>query len=267
MAVPAVIGTIISPNPLSALEAIGCLILPDDVVEVSTPVAGIVGEVFVRRGDNVTAGQVLAKLDTDIDELSLALAQARAADTSSVQARRARFDYLDEIAARLVGLAAIDAVSAAQRDEAVAEASVAEFELDQAEAALELLRLEAIREAALLEQKTLRSPVDGVITEQLLSPGEFRDGQSQIATIAVLRQLKVEAFAPLDYFGKIAVGDHVTIRPEAPVGGTYPADVVVIDQVFDAATATFGIEMKIDNAYLSLPAGLRCSVIFKTPQD
>jgi len=96
----------------------------------------------------------------------------------------------------------------------------------------------------------------------LLSRGEYRDTQAHIATIARLDVLRVEAFAPLRYYDQLAVGMRVTIHPEDPVGGAWPATVTVIDRVFDAATATFGLRMALQNLDLALPAGLRCEVHF-----
>lgn len=256
------IAAMLMPQAARALDPIGCLIKPDDTIALSTPVAGIVESVLAHRGDTVRAGQIIARLDTQVDTISLALAEARAKDQSAIEARRARVAYLEEQADRLTELASRNAISTAQRDEAISEANVAGFELAQAEAQAAIAALEADRERALLAQKTLRSPVDGIITEQLLSPGEYRDGQAHIATIAQLGMLRVEAYAPLDYFGQFAVGDTVQITPEDPVGGTYPATITVIDQVFDAATATFGIEMMIDNSAGTLPAGLRCMAAF-----
>jgi len=250
------------PAPVLALDSIGCLIRPNDVIELSTPVAGIVSEVLVSRGDAVEIGQIIARLDNQVDALSLELAQARATDRSTIQARTSRVDFLELQANRLTALAERNAISIVVRDEAISEANVARFELAEAIALQEIAQIEVAREAALLEQKILRSPVAGIITEQLLSPGEYRDGQAHMATIATMDQLKIEAFAPLAYFGQFSVGDMAIIQPEAPIGGEYSAQITVIDQVFDAATATFGIELVIDNTGLAIPAGLRCSLEF-----
>ena len=76
------------------------------------------------------------------------------------------------------------------------------------------------------------------------------------------RGLRVEAFAPIAYFPQLAVGQQVTVTPEAPLDQSRPATIRVIDRVFDAATATFGLRMELDNADLSLPAGLRCTLSF-----
>lgn len=77
--------------------------------------------------------------------------------------------------------------------------------------------------------------------------------------------LRVDAFPPISQIGSVAVGDTLTVLPEAPVGGAYPSAVTVVDRVFYAATGTFGIVLEIDNSDLSLPAGLRCDLVFDPP--
>ena len=244
------------------LDPLRCLIEADDMIELSTPVAGIIDTVEVERGDRVTKGQVIARLDTRVEEISLKLAKARADNPFTISAREVRLEFLEAQATRQAALAERRAVSETLRDEALQEAEIARQDLEEARLNQSYARLEVEQAQALLDQKILRSPVNGVVVDRLLSAGEYQDGQTQIATIAKLDVLRVEAFAPLSYFERIAIGDTVTIQPEEPLGGAYPATVTVIDQVFDAATATFGFRMSLPNEALSLPAGLRCTVSF-----
>ena len=74
--------------------------------------------------------------------------------------------------------------------------------------------------------------------------------------------LRVEAFIPIASYGTINPGMEVEIRPEAPVGGTYRARVTTVDEVFDAASGTFGVRIELPNPDLALPAGLKCTVRF-----
>jgi len=74
--------------------------------------------------------------------------------------------------------------------------------------------------------------------------------------------LRVETFLPISVHGHIKVGDPADILPEAPVGGSYPAKVVVVDKVFDAASNTIGVRLELPNPELRLPAGIHCRVRF-----
>lgn len=247
------------------LNPVSCLIEPFEVVRMSTPVAGIISEVLVDRGDRVRVGQVLARLDTAIDEITLDVARRKARDETQVAGLKAQVAFLEEQAKRNAALAARNAISQTVANETELEAEMARQNLAQAELNRALAALEAQQAEALLDQKILRATVDGVVTERLLSAGEYRTGEEHIATIAKLDVLKVEAFAPISYFGRIAVGQRVTVIPEPPLDSPREARITVIDRVFDAATATFGLRLELDNPDLALPAGLRCVLEFSAP--
>jgi membrane fusion protein (multidrug efflux system) len=244
------------------LAPVACLIQPEETVRLATPVAGIVAEVLVERGDMVAAGDVVVRLDGTVEEMALALALARAGNPARVQALEARVAFLTAQLDRVVQLAARQAVAGTAVEDAQLELDVALLDLDEARLARALAGIEAEQSRALLEQKTLRAPIAGVVTERLLSPGEFRDPQTHVVTIARLDLLRVEAFAPIGHYAALRLGQAVTIRPEEPIGGAYPATVTIIDRVFDAATATFGLAMRLENPDLTLPAGLRCQLDF-----
>ncbi|WP_201158154.1 efflux RND transporter periplasmic adaptor subunit [Rhodobaculum claviforme] len=259
-------GWALAAGGAAALTPVSCLIQPEDTVRLATPVAGIVAEVPVERGDIVTAGTVVARLDSTLEDIALALAEARAANPSRIHSLEARVAFLEAQLDRNERLATRDAVPEATVQESRLERAVARLELDEAHLARTLAGIEADQSRALLAQKTLRAPIAGVVTERLISPGEFRDPQQgHLVTIARLDVLRVEAFAPIAHYAELEVGREVTIRPEAPFGGAWPATITIIDRVFDAATATFGLVMRLENADLLLPAGLRCEVDFTAP--
>ena len=246
----------------TALAPVNCLIEPEETVRLATPVAGIVAEVAIDRGDSVTAGDVVARLDTTLEAISLRLARSRAASEARIRSLEARLAFLEAQAGRIEEMAARNAISQTEATQARLEADIAQHELDEAILAREIARIEVEQAEAVLEQKVLRAPIDGVVIDRLLTRGEFRDTQSHIATIARLDMLRVEAFAPLRYHDRLHVGQRVTVHPEAPVGGAYAGTITVIDRVFDAATGTFGLRVALPNAELALPAGLRCELHF-----
>lgn len=242
-----------------------CLIQPEETVRLATPVAGIVAEVLVERGDMVAAGDVVVRLDGAVEEMALSLAVARAENLTRIRALEARVAFLAAQLDRVEQLAARQAVAGTAVEDAQLELDVALLDLDEARLARALAGIEAEQSRALLDQKTLRAPIAGVVSERLLSPGEFRDPQTHVITIARLDLLRVEAFAPIGYFAELSLGQAVTIRPEEPIGGAFPATITIIDRVFDAATATFGLAMRLENPDLALPAGLRCELDFTAP--
>lgn len=248
-------------RPVSAAEY-ACLIEPKQVLKLAAPVQGVVASVEVDRGDRVKKGQVLARLDSEVEEASALLARVKAVNDTAVEAGRARLEFLKRKQSRNAQLRSTDAVSFAQFDEATADARVAEATLREAELNLAMARLEQRRAEGLLQQRRIVSPVDGVVTERLLGPGEFRNDQAHVLTIAEIDPLRVEAFLPIASYGHIKVGDKATILPEPPVGGRYTATVTVVDHVFDAASGTIGVRLALPNPDWTLPAGIHCNVRF-----
>ena len=242
-----------------------CLIEPAETIQLSTAVAGVVSETHVDRGDRVAAGDVVARLDSQVEAAAVALARARADNPHGVATARARLDFLLLRAERNEQLAARNALSRSAADESAMEVAVAREELAAAELARDLAALELAEAEARLSLKTLRSPVDGVVTERLMGVGEYRNEQSHLVTIVRLDPLRVEVFAPISLYGRVRVGDRATVRPEAPVGGAHEATVTVVDPVLDPATGTFGLRLELPNPDLTVPAGLRCEVEFHPP--
>lgn len=258
----AVLPTVTTAEPLAP---VACLIAPYEVIELASPVEGIVAEVLVNRGDRVSAGQIVARLDATVERVALDAAKARAHNHTALAGARARLEFLEDAAIRNEQLAARNSIARSTAQEARMEAETARQQVLGAEMDLQIAAIDLEAARARLDQKILRSPIDGLVTARDVSVGEFRDGRSQILTIARLDVLRVEAFIPISYFPRLALDQIVTIQPEAPIGGRHAARITVIDQVFDAASATLGIVMDLPNPELSLPAGLRCTVTFDTP--
>ena len=239
-----------------------CLIEPRQILKLAAPVAGVVASVEVDRGDHVEKGQLLAKLDSEVEEATAQIAQVHAANETAVQSGRARLEFLRRKQVRNDTLRTTDAVSVAQADEAASDARVAEAQVREAELNVAQARLEAKRALGQLQQRRVISPVTGVVTERALGPGEFRNDQAHILTIAEMDPLRVETFLPIAMFARVKPGDRATILPEAPVGGEHAATVTVVDRVFDAASGTVGVRLEMPNPGGRLPAGVHCSVRF-----
>ncbi len=239
-----------------------CLIEPWQTLKLAAAVPGVVASVDVDRGDVVHAGQLVAKLDSDVEEANARIAAVHAANETAIASNGARVDYLRRKRGRNEQLRNGNIVSLESADEAAADVKVAEAQLREAELNVAQARLEAKRAEGLLQQRMVVSPVNGVVTERALGPGEFRNDQSHILTVAQMDPLRVEAFLPVSLYGQIKLGMTATVRPEQPVGGSYKAKVVVVDKVLDAASGTMGVRLQLPNADLQLPAGIHCQLHF-----
>lgn len=239
-----------------------CVLEPSLTVKLGSPVASILADVQADRGDAVKRGQIIAHLKSAVEQAAVAYNQARAESTAEIEAKEAILAQKSGVMTRKQGLQESHVASSQDVENAQADYHVAKQELALAMLNKRMAEIELRRSQAMLEQRTIRSPIDGVVTQRTLGPGEYVNPESNIMTVARIDPLNVEAYLPVRYYGQVKVGDKANVHPNDPVGGDRDAEVTVVDQVFDAASGTFGVRLKLPNADGSVPAGLRCRVTF-----
>lgn len=213
-----------------------CLLEPSLVVNVGSPVDGVLEQVMVERGDRVKKGDTVATLQSGVEAAAVKLSQARV-------------EYGRRKAERNEALFQKQLISAQDRDELVTEVKLREEELKKDQETLKL--------------RTIVSPIDGVVVERRLAPGDFiRTDKSLVMRLAQIDPLNVEVIAPARLFGSVRVGQtgRVSLAPFLP--GSYQARVVVVDKVIDAASGTLGVRLRLANPEHKIPAGIKCSVSF-----
>ncbi len=210
------------------------IIEPSELVRLSSPVEGILAEVLVDRGDSVKKDQVIATLNSQIEKAAVDLAIARV-KFSERKVDRNRDLYKKQL------------VSVHEKDEMETELEIAKLQLREAREKLEI--------------RVLRSPVDGVVVQRFLSVGEFVSDEP-VMSIAQIHPLYVEVVIPAEEFGKIKKESTAKIMLEYPVKKELKAKVSVVDPVIDAASGTFGVRLILPNPGNTLPAGIKCRVLF-----
>lgn len=211
-----------------------CLLEPYTTVDVGSPVRGVLSEVLVNRGDVVSKGDTVARIDSRIQRAAVALAKSRAEFTQR------RVERNEELVKE-------DLLSGQGKDEMETERELALLELKQARANVDL--------------RSIKSPINGVVVKNVRTQGEFVD-DTEILILAQIDPLNVEVVVPVAYFGQVNEGMQATVTPEAPLDDTYEAVVVVVDKVIDAASGTFRVRLQIPNKDLKIPSGLRCDLRF-----
>ena len=236
-----------------------CLIEPHVVTEVSSPVNGVVSWVAVDSNDKVKKGNILLTLDSNVEKASVNLARARAKMDSDIEAKKASLAFAERRLERIDDLYKKKAVSFDQRDEVETEVNTARAELKLAEENKRIAELELKRAIELLNKRTIRSPIKGVVVKRMVSAGESVE-EKTLFKLAQIDPLNVEVIASINHFGTIKKGMKAIVVPEAPVGGEHQATVTMVDRVLDAATGTFGFRLEMPNPKHKLPAGLKCKV-------
>lgn len=237
-----------------------CLLQPRHVVQLGSPVFGVLAEVFVDRTAAVKQGQVVAKLDTTVEETQLVLDRFRANNTSQIEASKVDMAWNQRELARRQQLAGNMFSKANDIDEYVTKVEQDRIAIRKAESDQETARHEAARSEAQLNLKIIKSPLDGVVTDIKLSPGEFIYEQTPIMTIAQVDPLMIDLVLPADRYHAVKIGMIGEAHLSLPAEVTFPARVDAIDPVIDAASDTFRVRLLLPNPGNAIPAGIRCSV-------
>lgn len=233
-------------------------------VEIRSPVEAVIERVHVQRGDMVTRGQLLVTLASGPERAQLELAESRAQMQGEIKAAEARLDIAQKKATRAEDLFKQSFISTNARDEAQAELQLATEELRRVRETQKLNQLEAKRAAEVVAMRSIRSPLNGVVVEVMLKPGEFGaiTFKDPIMRLAEIDPLHVEVVLPVSQFGQVRAGQKAAVMPEAPLGGRYETTVKLVDKIVDAASGTFGVRLELRNRKFAIPAGVRCRVRF-----
>jgi membrane fusion protein (multidrug efflux system) len=230
---------------------------PVEQARIFSRATGTVKERPVDIGDRLKAGDTLAVIDTP--EIDRELEAARAAvDQAEARAKIAR-----STADRSANLAEAKAVSKEQSEQR--EASAAELD-----AALRMARAEVGRLEELQKFAVVKAPFQGTVVGRRIDVGDFVRGDSATTAewafhLARINQLRFAVAATPDIALRLKADTEASLRfPELP-GRSFPAKVTRSSNAFDTTTGTMRVELLLDNADFTLPAGLTGTASFKLP--
>lgn len=168
-----------------------------DVVQLAPDVSGIVTSVGVRDNQPVTKGQELFVIDRARFELALKQADAAVVSQRTALAQAQR----ESVRNRRMGAL----VSGEEREQGVSRVEQARAALDQAIANRNVAALN-------LERATVTAPVNGIVTNLELQPGDYVTAGRQAIALVDTDSLRVEGYFEETKLSRIHVGDDVSIR-------------------------------------------------------
>lgn len=243
-----------------------CLIEPFQRIELRSPVEARIDAVHVDRGTEVRKGQLLVELDSAAERAALEGARYRAVMEGEIASADSRMEAAKEKLERREAMVRERFLAAQDRDDTRTELQQAQASRTQADDNRRLALIEQRRLSELVEQRRLRSPFNGVVTERLQHVGEIaQTGESAraILRLAQTHPLRVEVVLPVAMYGKVQRGSTATVEAEAPLTGRYQATVTVVDRVVDSASGTFGVRLELPNPTGAIPAGIKCRATFR----
>ncbi|MGI6455817.1 MAG: efflux RND transporter periplasmic adaptor subunit [bacterium] len=229
-------------------------------VDIGSSAMAVLNAVHFKRSDRIKKGDVVATMDARVESARMELAQGRMEMLDALIAlQQERYAFAKREHERKLSLFQKGALPLFERDEAETNLSIAEKNVNEAMEQKRVAGLELKLAQEIVRQLTVTSPIDGIVVERFLDPGELVN-EEPILQVAQLHPLNVEVIVPVDYWGKIKTGMPVEIIPEIAIERTFKGSVTIVDHVIDARSATFGIRVELANPDYTLPAGLNCVV-------
>ena len=241
-----------------------CLVKPEMYVDLSSSVDGILETILVNKSDDIKKGQILAHLESSVEQAKVNLARHQANINNPIRTKKIRLAFAKRHSIRIENLYRKKAISFKDKDEADTEVAIAKADLLQAQIERKKAKLQLELALAELNRRTLRSPIDGIVIERYIMPGESVNDRP-ILQLAKVDPLLVEVVAPAELFGLIKKNMKVQIHPEAPANSTYQATVSVVDKIIDAASGSFSVRLALPNPDDKLIGGTKCIARFGIP--
>lgn len=206
-------------------ETYSCVSRPSEIRELGFATRGIVGEMKVKPGDRVRAGDMLASLSSDVQRQQLAVAKLQADDDSAIRQAESTVQYRKTEVEMLSKARAQDGGTDSQMREAVYRATGAELELASARVRQQLNQTVVQREQAQLREMEIKSPISGSVLDVLKREGENVDETKPVVTLVSVNPLRVDVDVPTRDAADIAVGQAAEvvwddIDDKTPMRGT-----------------------------------------------
>ncbi|NEV61794.1 efflux RND transporter periplasmic adaptor subunit [Thiorhodococcus minor] len=236
---------------------------PVTQVDVGTEVSGTIQSVEVDFNARVRQAQVMAKLDPEkyrADErqsaaaLSLAQAQVDEAEATAKETANKLRRTRDLVKKRLASPEELDTAEAAA-ERAIAALAVARAKVEQAQA-----KLDADRRT--LEKTLIRSPIDGIVLNRVVEPGQTVAASLQTPVLFTLAENLTQMELKVDVdeadVGQVEEGQTAVFTVDAYPDRTFPATITQVRFAPETinGVVTFGALLAVDNADLSLRPGM-----------
>ncbi|MEZ8141033.1 efflux transporter periplasmic adaptor subunit [Enterovibrio norvegicus FF-162] len=214
------------------ISAIG-FIEPNQGVDVSNEVAGIVTAINFDNGDSAKQGTVLLSLDASVQKADLKAQQ--------VQLPSVRDDYN-----RLVKL---------YKERSVSEQSV---ETAQSKYQAMLANIESLQ--ATIALREIKAPFNGLLGIRNVNLGQYVSVGTDIVRLEDLSVMRVRFSVPQAELGNISIGQAISLTVEAFPGRTYKGAINAIEPVVNNQTGLVMVQAELPNDDNSLRGGMFADV-------
>lgn len=258
IALTLIAGFSIATPALAQPRLYDCVATPSQVVKLGSAETGLLATLEIKRGDRVEAGQEVARLESSVEEANVRLAATEADAGEAIASQQQRLDVAVATLERSKKLLESGSVTRSRIDELEAAVEITRLDLAAERRKAEVAAQELARQQAMLERLTIHAPLSGVVTSVDTRVGEFLRQDTVVAIIVATDPLLVDAYLPTELWAATQVGAKVAVELDRPTTTRLEGTIVVVDTVFDTASATFGVRVELPNPGSAIPGGQRC---------
>jgi RND family efflux transporter MFP subunit len=231
---------------------------PNRKIDVAAAETGTVAKLLIHEGDRVTSGQPLATLDNDVLEVSREIAAAAVQSKGKLDSSTAERDLRKTRLERLELLNTQGHASQEEVDRARADLSVAQANLLAVNEQRHLDELERKKIEAMIERRTLRSPIDGIVSKIFKDEREFVSvNAAAVMTVVQLDPLRVTFSLPTAAAASLSIGQSLPLEL-AETGTKVQGKVEFIAPITEAESGTARVKVLVDNPQGQYRCGVRC---------
>ncbi len=216
----------------SSLDSVGNLVAINGI-EVSAEVAGIVSQITFQSGQQVTAGDVLVRLDAQVDNAELAALRA--------DQRLAEIEYK-------------------RLKELLPKKAVSKSDFDTARAAYQSAVARVTAQQAVVARKTIRAPFSGLLGIRKADIGQYLNPGEGIVGLQALDPIYVDYRLPERYYQQLHVEQTVEVRLDAIPGTFFSGEIAAIDSAILEGTRTVQLRAELKNPDHVLRPGMFAKV-------
>ena len=228
-------------HPISASYSGTANLEAPSEAQVVAKTSGVMVQLLAEEGDQVHAGQVLARIDGDRVRLE---ATRQLAIVHKLENNYRRSQQLS--AQKLVSAESSDQIK---------------YDLESARASYDLAKLD-------LSYTNITTPISGVVAQRMVKPGNLIALNAPVFRIVNNAHLEGVLNAPEREMGRLKVGLPVRMLVDAVPGKVFEGKVDRVAPVMDASSGTFRVVCAFDNAPDLRPGMFgRIEVVYDQRQD
>ncbi len=224
--------------------------------DVAAAEMGRIERLYVKEGDRVKAGQLLAQLEDAPLVAALKVAEAEKNAKGRLSVSKQELLLQTEVFERLNQLKERNHANPLEVVRAKSQSEIALNQLQTVEEELRVRELEYERLIAQLENRKVYAPIDGTIAMVLKDQSEFTSpSDPAIFKIVAVDPLLVVFPVPAMAARKLSKGQSVNVSVE---GISAKGTVENVAIVTDAQSGTNRVRIRIDNPNEEIPCGASC---------